>query len=80
MCVFGKSLHDGYTGAGTISDSVIVRYGAQHSSDYAITNRSYAGCPSVKQNALGLIPAISMFYGILIKMFFDDHAPPHFHA
>jgi len=21
-----------------------------------------------------------MFYGILIKMFFDDHAPPHFHA
>ena len=23
---------------------------------------------------------ISIFYGILIKMFFDDHAPPHFHA
>jgi hypothetical protein len=21
-----------------------------------------------------------MFYGILIKMFFDDHSPPHFHA
>jgi hypothetical protein len=24
------------------------------------------------------MPTISMFYGILIKMFFDDHAPPHF--
>ena len=26
------------------------------------------------------MPTISMFYGIIIKMFFDDHAPPHFHA
>lgn len=26
------------------------------------------------------MPTISIFYGILIKMFFDDHAPPHFHA
>lgn len=26
------------------------------------------------------MPTISFFYGILIKMFFDDHAPPHFHA
>ena len=26
------------------------------------------------------MPTISMFYGILIKMFFDDHAPLHFHA
>jgi hypothetical protein len=23
---------------------------------------------------------ISSFYGILIQMFSDDHAPPHFHA
>jgi hypothetical protein len=23
---------------------------------------------------------ISAFYGILIRMFFDDHAPPHFHV
>lgn len=21
-----------------------------------------------------------MFFGIFIRMFFDDHAPPHFHA
>jgi hypothetical protein len=26
------------------------------------------------------MPTISMFYGILIKMYWDDHAPPHFHA
>ena len=26
------------------------------------------------------MPEISRFYGIVIKMFFDDHAPPHFHA
>ena len=26
------------------------------------------------------MPAISMFYGIIIKMFFADHNPPHIHA
>jgi hypothetical protein len=26
------------------------------------------------------MPTISVFYGILIKMFFNDHAPAHFHA
>lgn len=26
------------------------------------------------------MPTISMFYGILIQMFWGDHAPPHFHA
>ena len=26
------------------------------------------------------MPTISAFYGILIKMFFNHHAPPHFHA
>ncbi len=26
------------------------------------------------------MPLISSFYGILIKMYFGDHAPPHFHA
>lgn len=26
------------------------------------------------------MPEISRFYGILIKMFFDEHNPPHFHA
>lgn len=26
------------------------------------------------------MPEISRFYGILIKMYFVDHNPPHFHA
>jgi len=26
------------------------------------------------------VPTISSFYGILIQMFWDDHAPPHFHV
>ena len=26
------------------------------------------------------MPTISMFFGILIRMYFNDHPPPHFHA
>ena len=26
------------------------------------------------------MPTISVFYGILIQMFWSDHAPAHFHA
>ena len=26
------------------------------------------------------MPTISSFYGLLIRMYFNDHAPPHFHA
>ena len=26
------------------------------------------------------MPEISRFYGIVIKMFYEDHSPPHFHA
>ncbi|MDF2939886.1 MAG: transcriptional regulator [Gammaproteobacteria bacterium] len=26
------------------------------------------------------MPIISMFYGIIIQMFWNEHAPPHFHA
>lgn len=26
------------------------------------------------------MPEISRFFGVVIKMFFDDHPPPHFHA
>lgn len=26
------------------------------------------------------MPELSRFYGIIIKLYFDDHAPPHFHA
>lgn len=26
------------------------------------------------------MPEISRFFGIIVAMFYDDHAPPHFHA
>ncbi len=26
------------------------------------------------------MPEISRFFGIIIRMYFDDHEPPHFHA
>lgn len=26
------------------------------------------------------MPEISRFFGIVIKMYYDDHPPPHFHA
>ena len=26
------------------------------------------------------MPQISNFYGILVYMYYNDHAPPHFHA
>lgn len=26
------------------------------------------------------MPEIARFYGIVIKLFFGDHPPPHFHA
>lgn len=26
------------------------------------------------------MPVIARFYGIVIKMYFNDHFPPHFHA
>ncbi|MFZ0132432.1 MAG: DUF4160 domain-containing protein, partial [Desulfobacterales bacterium] len=26
------------------------------------------------------MPEISRFFGIIIKMYFEDHNPPHFHA
>lgn len=26
------------------------------------------------------MPIVSMFFGIVIRMFYNDHDPPHFHA
>lgn len=26
------------------------------------------------------MPTLSSFYGIVIRMYYDDHAPPHVHA
>lgn len=38
--------------------------------------RRRRGSPRV---AFGM-PTISYFYGIVIRMYYDDHAPPHLHA
>ena len=29
---------------------------------------------------MGRMPEVSRFYGLVIKIFYDDHNPPHFHA
>lgn len=26
------------------------------------------------------MPIISAFFGIVVRMYYDDHSPPHFHA
>lgn len=39
-----------------------------------------AAAHRVRRGAGVCMPEISWFFGIVIKMFFSDHAPPHFHA
>src|SRR3954465_12817897 len=34
----------------------------------------------VRRRGDSVVPTISRFYGIVIRMYFADHAPPHFHA
>src|SRR5439155_13013757 len=36
-------------------------------------------CPGSRRD-IRLMPEISRFFGIVIRMFFNDHDPPHFHA
>lgn len=36
--------------------------------------------PSEVIAASSRMPTISMFYGVAIRMYWADHAPPHFHA
>lgn len=38
------------------------------------------GMPATATIPVAGMPTISSFYGILIRMFYNDHAPPHFHA
>lgn len=30
--------------------------------------------------SIRLVPTISVFYGIVVRMFVKDHPPPHFHV
>src|SRR5208283_1484040 len=53
-------------------------------------NRRAMGAPNSRQPASGqrytwvriekLMPIISAFFGIIIRMFYNEHDPPHFHA
>ena len=36
---------------------------------------SYSGTRPVS-----LMPTLATFFGIVIRMYYDDHPPPHFHA
>jgi hypothetical protein len=29
---------------------------------------------------IGAMPEISRFFGIIVRMYYNDHQPPHFHA
>ena len=40
-------------------------------------NGPAGACPA---SSVCLVPRISSFYGITIAMYFNDHAPPHFHV
>ena len=34
----------------------------------------------VPNRTVNAYPEISRFFGIVVAMYYDDHAPPHFHA
>ena len=36
--------------------------------------------PGLQERENGTVPTISEFYGIVIRMYFNDHGPAHFHA
>jgi hypothetical protein len=40
----------------------------------------YIGPSSCSRLSEIALPTISVFYGIIIQMYWDEHAPPHFHA
>src|SRR5213593_1511521 len=33
-----------------------------------------------RRGRISIVPIVSAFFGIIIRMYFDDHNPPHFHA
>jgi hypothetical protein len=35
---------------------------------------------AASRNGSPSVPTLSIFYGIVIQMFWQDHPPPHFHA
>jgi hypothetical protein len=45
-----------------------------------LDGRSVVADPVVPGSYLPRMPRLSAFYGIVIYMYWADHAPPHFHA
>jgi hypothetical protein len=37
-------------------------------------------CPAHAHTSFVRVPEISRFFGIVTAMYYDDHAPPHFHV
>jgi hypothetical protein len=74
-----KRTKDTATSSKKISDFVYENGGGETHSELSNMKK----CKSILlwwlQNE-GVMPTISEFFGIMILMFFDDHAPPHFHA
>ncbi len=35
---------------------------------------------ALMEDSVGAMPVISVFFGIVIRMYYEDHDPPHFHA
>jgi hypothetical protein len=56
-------------------------YAVRSNTDSVVTDPgSMVVSPSVTTRKRFLVPEISRFFGIVIRMYFLDHAPPHFHA
>jgi TRAP-type mannitol/chloroaromatic compound transport system permease large subunit len=48
---------------------------------YGATRSSWLESPKQPIRAIGCaMPTISWFFGISIRMYLNDHPPPHFHA
>lgn len=47
---------------------------------YFRLHRSFSNTHFSRERGGVVVPEISRFFGIVIRMFFDEHNPPHFHA
>jgi Domain of unknown function (DUF4160) len=48
---------------------------------WSVRRQDPAGIDGPRESFYGLpVPTLSIFFGIEIRMYFRDHAPPHFHA
>jgi hypothetical protein len=47
---------------------------------FVIRTSKYSPLLSIFAQNITAMPEISRFFGIIIRMYFGDHNPPHFHA